>query len=181
MLHLHLSIKLDMRKIIFGISLLMMVWFAKAQEKTDAKAPQWAMIPNYSTKGDNGLLIINLPAPAAMNFTVVKPGDPRIIYTWHSSTSKELPAGNYEVTFWNIRIPVTITKQNETRVYAGVLNSTVKKPWEVWTMDSTKVFGAGSAKMVALPAGRYIIKTSGTEIKTTIRDGQVSIFSFAGY
>ena len=167
-----------MKKIIFLVFLSGGL-LAKAQE---GKAPQWAMIPNYSLKGENGVLVINLPSPAAMNFTVSAAGDPKILYTWHGNTYKDMPPGNYEVNFWNIKIPVTIEKQKETRVYAGVLNSTVKAHWEVWTTDSVsvKVFEAPSAKMVALPAAKYIIKTGGVEIKTYIKDGQTSIFSFKG-
>jgi hypothetical protein len=35
--------------------------------------------------------------------------------------------------------------------------------------------------MIALPPGKYIIKTGGVEIKTNITDGQTSIFSFTNY
>lgn len=170
-----------MKKIFAILFFLTITFRLSAQDKAEVKTPQWAMIPNLALKGENGLLIINLPAQSAMAFTVANAGEPKILYTWHNSTTRELPPGKYDVTFWNIIIPVIIEKQKETRIYAGVLNSTVKKPWEVWTSDSVKVFGTGSAKMVALPAGKYIIKTSGTQIKTTIRDGQVSIFSFTGY
>lgn len=166
-------------KKISGILLFFTITFTAAAQ--DVAPAQWAMIPNLALKGENGVLIINLPAQSAMTFTVANAGDPKILYTWRGNTTKELPPGKYDVTFWNIKIPVVVEKQKETRILAGVLNSTVKKPWEVWTMDSVKVYAAGSAKMVALPAGKYIIKTSGAEIKTTIRDGQVSIFSFTGY
>lgn len=165
-----------MRKLTAALLLLFVANTIKAQEKVY----QWAMVPDYTAKGQNGKLTINLPAQAAMIFTVARAGNPKILYTWRNSTIQELPEGNYDITFWGIKIPVTIEKQKETRIYAGVLNSTVKKPWEVWTTDSVKVFSAGSSKMVALPAGKYIIKTSGIEIKTTIRDGQVSIFSYGG-
>ncbi len=72
-------------------------------------------------------------------------------------------------------------KEKETRIFAGVLNSTVKKPWEVWTADGEKVFSAGGAKTVALLPGKYIVKISGVEIKTTITDGQVTMFCYTAY
>ena len=154
-----------------------------AQEKTPAenKVSQWAMIPNLAMKGDNGRLILNLPAQASIAFTVAHSGDPKIILNWHGSNTKDLPPGDYDVSFWNIKIPVVVEKGKETRIFAGVLNSTVKKPWEVWTVDGEKIYAAGGAKMIALPPGKYIIKTQGAEIKTTITDGQTSIFSFTGY
>ncbi len=90
--------------------------------------------------------------------------------------------GKYDITFQGIKIPlVVVEKGKETRILAGVLNSTVKGLWEVWTADSLKVFSAGSPKMVALPVGNYIVKTQGVEIKTTIRDGKISIFSYTKY
>jgi hypothetical protein len=173
-----------MKKILLLLSISIYTLTLQAQDKNqpETKAPaQWAMIPNLAMKGENGLLIINLPVPATMAFTVAHAGDPKILYSWHGSTSKDLPPGNYDVTFWNIKIPVVIEKGKETRIFAGVLNSTVKKPWEVWTSGGEKVFSGGGAKLVALPAGKYIIKTGGTEIKTTITDGQTSIFSFTNY
>lgn len=166
-----------MQKIITVICFLLFGTAVTAQEKVH----QWSMLTNYGVKGDNGLIILSLPAPATITFFIAKAGDPKILYTLKSAASKELPVGEYDITFWNIKIPVTIEKQKETRIYAGVLDTKVKKPWEVWTMDSVKVFGAGGPKMIALPAGKYIIKTSGAEIKTTIRDGQVSIFNFTAY
>jgi hypothetical protein len=44
-----------------------------------------------------------------------------------------------------------------------------------------KVFSAGSPKMIALPVGNYLLKTQGAEIKTTIRDGKISLFSFTKF
>lgn len=172
-----------MRNILFIICLTIFSSAINAQEKTlvESKAPQWAMIPNLAMKGDNGLLILNLPTQASLSFTVARAGDPKILLNWHGTSSKDLPPGNYEANFWNIKIPLVIEKGKETRIYAGILNSTVKRPWEVWTVEGEKVFSAGSAKMVALPAGKYIVKTSGAEITTTIRDGQTSIFSFTSY
>ena len=154
-----------------------------AQDKTavTVKPAQWSIITNPSLKGDNGLLVLNLPGLSSILFTASRVGEPKILVNLHSSGNKELPPGKYEITFWNIKIPVAIEKGKETRIFAGILNSTVKKPWEVWTVTGEKVFAAGSAKMVALPVGKYIIKTSGTEIKTTINDGQTTIFSFTNY
>ena len=140
------------------------------------------MRPNYDLKGDVGLLTISLPAQGGLSFTVARAGEAKNLYTWHNSTTRELPPGTYDITFWNIKIPgVVVEKGKETRILAGVLNSTVKRPWEVWTADSVKVYGAGGAKMVALPPGKYIIKTGNVEIKTTITDGQISIFSYTAY
>lgn len=173
-----------MKKILSLLAFALIVFTTTAQvNNTDLKTPnRWIMIPNLALKGDNGLLIINLPAQAAMLFTVARTGEAKTLYTWHGSTTKEIPPGTYDITFWNIKIPaVIVEKRKETRIPAGVLNSTVKKPWEIWTVNGEKVFSAGSAKMVALPAGKYIVKTGGAEIKTTITDGQVSIFSFTSY
>ena len=174
-----------MKNIVSLLVLLIISFTINAQDKanTENKVPnQWTMRPNYSLKGDVGLLTINLPAQGTIMFTVARSGVAKKLFTWHSSTTKELPPGTYDITFWNIKIPsVVIEKGKETRVFAGILNSTVKKPWEVWTVGGEKVFSAGSAKMVALPAGKYIVKTGAAEIKTTINDGQVSIFSFTAY
>ena len=149
---------------------------AKAQEN------RWVTKPNYNLKGDVGQLTISLPAQGTLVFTVARAGEAKNLFTWHSSNTKELPPGTYDITFWNIKIPsVVVEKGKETRIPAGILNSTVKKPWEVWTPEGEKVFAAGSAKMVALPPGKYVVKTGGAEIKTTITDGQTSIFSFTAY
>lgn len=171
-------------KLIFSI--LTFAFFSSAinaQEKTspENKTSQWAMIPNLAMKGDNGLLILYLPTQSTISFAVARSGEPKMLLNWHGSNTKDLPPGNYDVTFWNIKIPIVIEKGKETRIFAGVLNSTVKKPWEVWTINGEKVYAASGAKMVALPPGKYIIKTGGTEIKTTINDGQTSIFSFTSY
>lgn len=172
-----------MYKLYLSLCLIAATCSLQAQDKTAAtvKPAQWSIITNPLLKGDNGLLVLNLPGPCGILFTASRVGEPKILVNLHSSGSKELPPGKYEITFWNIKIPVAIEKDKETRVFAGVLNSTVKKPWEVWTVTGEKVFAGGSAKMVALPIGKYIIKTSGTEIKTTINDGQVTIFSFTNY
>jgi hypothetical protein len=88
----------------------------------------------------------------------------------------------YDITFQGLKIPsVVVEKGKETRILAGVLNSTVKGLWEVWNADSIKVFSAGSPKMIALPVGNYLLKTQGAEIKTTIRDGKISLFSFTKF
>jgi hypothetical protein len=175
-----------MMKNILSILFLVITSIAsKAQDKitTETKTPaKWAIRPNYDLKGDIGLLTISLPEQTAVTATIVHSGETKNLYTWHSSTSRELAPGTYDITFWNIKIPsVVVEKGKETRILSGVLNSTVKKPWEVWTVEGEKVFGAGSAKKIALPAGKYIVKTSGAEIKTTIIDGQTSIFSFTAY
>lgn len=173
-----------MKKLFFSSIFILSLFVLKAQDnKPGTNFPaQWAMRPNYDLKGDVGLLTINLPAQGALALTVARTGEAKNLFTWHGSTTKELVPGTYDITFWNIKIPsVVVEKGKETRILAGVLNSTVKRPWEVWTADSVKVFGAGGAKMVALPPGKYIVKTGGAEIKTTITDGQTSIFSFTAY
>ena len=167
-------------KIILSILLFLNIINVNAQQNLHKDS--WSKITNPSLKGENGLLTINLPAPSALNFTVALEGDTKILYNWHSSTSKELAPGNYDISFWGIKIPsVSVEKGKESRIFAGVLNSTVKGLWEIWTMDSTKVFNAGGPKQVALPTGKYIVKTHGADIKTTIYDNRVSIFSFSSY
>jgi len=172
-----------MKKILFLLSFIIITLTINAQEKNTETKPanQWSMITNYGLKGPNGQIVINLPAQATMLCMIALSGQPKNLYTWHGSMTKEFAPGNYDLTFWNLKIPVIVEKGKDTRIYTGVLNSTVKKPWEVWTTDGTKVFSTGSAKMVALPVGKYIIKTSGTEIKTTINDGKITIFSFTNY
>ncbi|MDQ6757771.1 MAG: hypothetical protein M3004_12640 [Bacteroidota bacterium] len=171
-----------MKKILLALILFIVTYKINAQDKTNTETkPRWAMINNANLKGPTGQVIINLPQPATMVCTITKSGDSKNLYTWHSSIAKEFAPGNYDVTFWNIKIPIVVEKGKDTRIFAGVLNSTVRKPWEVCTIDGVKVYAAGSAKMVALPAGRYIVKTGGAEIKTTITDGQTSIFSFTAY
>ena len=173
-----------MKKLFFTSIFILSLVTIHAQTTKTAPAPavQWAMRPNYDLKGDAGLLTITLPSQGALSFTVSRAGETKALYTWRNSTSRELPPGSYDVMFWNIKIPnVVVEKGKETRILAGVLNSTVKRPWEVWTSDSIKVFAAGGAKMVALPPGKYVVKTGGAEIKTTITDGQTSIFSFTAY
>lgn len=172
-----------MKKILSVLSLGIITFMVSAQEKGAENKPaiQWSMITNYGLKGPNGNIIINLPAQATLMCMISLSGQPKNLYTWHSSMTKEFAPGNYDLTFWNIKIPVVVEKGKDTRILTGVLNSTVKKPWEVWTTEGMKVFSAGSAKMVALPVGKYIIKTSGIDIKTTINDGKVTIFSFTSY
>ncbi len=170
------------------LSIFILFFYActlNAQEKSKIEtkeANQWAMVPNFSLKGGTGQLLVNLPVQATIACSVTKAGDAKILFSLKGNNPKDLMPGIYDITFWNIKInSVVVEKGKESRILAGVLNSTVKKPWEVWTMDGQKVFGAGSAKMVALPVGKYIIKTSGVEIKTTINDGQVTIFSYTAY
>lgn len=172
-----------MRKILSVVSFVIITFTINAQEKNTESKPaiQWSMINNYNLKGPNGQVIINLPAQAILMCMISLSGQPKNLYTWHGSMAKEFAPGNYDLTFWNIKIPVVVEKGKDTRILTGILNSTVKRPWEVWTVEGIKVFSAGSAKMVALPVGKYVIKTSGTEIKTTINDGQVTIFSFTNY
>jgi hypothetical protein len=173
-----------MKNIIFIFTLLISTSAINAQNKNQAETKttlQWVMISNLALKGDNGMLILNLPVQATLSLTISKDGEAKMLNTWRSSQSKEFAPGRYDITFWNLRIPLVIEKGKETRILAGVLNSTVKKPWEIWTLAGEKIFSAGSAKMVALPVGKYLLKTSGAEIKTTINDGRVSIFSFTAY
>lgn len=173
-----------MKKILSIFILFFYACTLHAQDKkTEIKdAVQWAMVTNYSLKGATGQLLINLPDQATMACTVAKSGDAKILFSLKSNTPKDVPPGSYDITFWGIKInSLVVEKGKETRIFAGILNSTVKKPWEVWTEDGQKVFEAGSAKMIALPAGKYIVKTSGVEIKTTITDGQISVFSYTAY
>lgn len=148
----------------------------------EAKPPviQWTIKHNYS-KSDNGQLLISLPVQATMVCIVNRSGETKT-FALRNDSPKELLPGNYEVTFWGIKIPlVVVEKAKDTRILAGVLNSTVKGLWEVWTPEGIKIYGSGGPKQVALPIGNYIVKTSGAEIKTTINDGKISIFSFTKY
>lgn len=173
-----------MKKIFSAITFFISALALHAQDNVnrEAKVPlnQWAVNSNYS-KSDKGQLIINLPVQAAMVCIVNRSGEAKT-FALHAGTPKELLPGSYDITFWGIKIPsVAIEKAKDTRILAGVLNSTVKGLWEIWTTDTVKIFSAGGPKQVALPVGNYIIKTHGAEIKTTISDGKVSIFSFTGY
>ncbi len=159
--------------IIFSLAL-------QAQDKTSTEISKWEQIINYKLKGNTGQLIINLPVAAYLQCIIAREGETKNIATLRNEMPKELPPGNYTVTFLGIKIPVTIEKGNDSRIKAGVLQSTVKGVWEIWA-DGIKIFSAGAPKFVALPAGDYIVKTSVAEIKTTIRDGKVSIFSFTKY
>jgi hypothetical protein len=143
---------------------------------------KWGIANNFSLKGDIGQIIINLPVQATLICTITRSGEVKNLHNLRNSVPKDLPPGLYDLTFLGIKIPsVVVEKGKETRILAGVLNSTVKGLWEVWTADSVKVFSSGSPKMIALPAGNYLLKTQGAEIKTTIRDGKISMFSFNKY
>jgi len=171
-----------MKKTLLSLIIFICVFTLQAQHSDNKEnKPQlirWATVTNYSLKGPAGLLIINLPVQATMVCIVNRTGEAKT-FSLRNGTPKELLPGNYDVTFWGIKIPsVAVEKGKETRLLAGVLNSTVKGLWEIWTADSVKIFSAGSPKMIALPVGNYIVKTQGAEIKTSIRDGKISIFSF---
>lgn len=174
-----------MKKILSTLIFFICALTLNAQDNVnrEAKPPlnQWAITNNYSLKGATGQLIVSLPVQATIVCIVARKGEAKT-FTLHNGTPKELPTGNYDITFWGIKIPsVVVEKGKDTRILAGVLNSTVKGLWEIWTAESVKIFSAGSPKMVALPVGNYIVKTHGAEIKTTITDGKVSIFSFTSY
>lgn len=173
-----------MKKILSAATFLIcaLTIHAQANVNKEAKVPltQWAINSNY-TKSDKGQLIISLPVQAAMVCLVNRSGDAKT-FALHIGNPKELLPGSYDITFWGIKIPsVSVEKAKDTRILAGVLNSTVKGLWEIWTPDAVKIFSAGGPKQVALPVGNYIIKTHNAEIKTTISDGKVSIFSFTNY
>lgn len=173
-----------MKKILLSLIFFICTAVLYAQDNIIREAKpalnQWTISNNYS-KSDGGQLMINLPVQAAMVCIVNRSGQTKT-FALRNDNPKELPPGNYDVTFWGIKIPsVAVEKAKNTRILAGVLNSTVKGLWEVWTADGIKIFSAGTPKMVALPVGNYIVKTGGAEIKTTITDGKVSIFSFARY
>ncbi len=171
-----------MKKILLSLIIFIYVVTLHAQpndnKETKPQPIRGAMITNYSLKGPAGLLIINLPVQATLVCIVNRTGEAKT-FSLRNGTPKELLPGNYDVTFWGIKIPlVAVEKGKETRLLAGVLNSTVKGLWEIWTADSVKIFSAGGPKMVALPVGNYILKTQGIERKTIIKDGIISIFSF---
>ena len=174
-----------MKKIVSAVTFFICALTVHAQDNVnrEAKVPltQWAVNSNYS-KSDKGRLIINLPVEvAAMVCLVNKSGDAKT-FALHLNNPKELLPGSYDITFWGIKIPsVTVEKAKDTRILAGVLNSTVKGLWEIWTTDGLKIFSSSGPKQIALPIGNYIIKTHGAEIKTAISDGKVSIFSYTGY
>ncbi len=165
-----------MKRILAGLAFIVATLAVNAQEKvvTETQAPaRWAIINNPGLKGANGVLTINLPVQSGMQLSIAKAGDAKILFNWHGSTTKELPPGYYDITFWGIKIPsVAVEKGRETRIFAGVLNSTVKKPWEIWTATGEKVYAGGGTKMVALPVGKYIMKTSGTELKQPLTTGR---------
>jgi hypothetical protein len=173
-----------MKKIIPALAILICTHSLYAQDNVnrEAKPPvtQWTIKNNYS-KSDGGQLLITLPAQAALNCVVNPSGQPKT-FKLHNDSPKELVPGSYDITFWGIKIPgVVVEKRKDTRILAGVLNSTVKGLWEIWTIDGTKIYSAGGPKQVALPVGDYIVKTGGAEIKTTITDGKISLFSFTRY
>lgn len=173
-----------MKNLLLSTVFFICCFTANAQDKSNSEnkpqQPQWTITNNYS-KSDNGQLIISLPAQAAITCIVNRTGEAKT-FALHNDQPKELAPGKYDITFWGIKIPaVAVEKRMDTRILAGILNSTVKGLWEVWTPEGTKIYSAGGPKMVALPVGNYIVKTSGAEIKTTIRDGKISIFSFTNY
>jgi hypothetical protein len=159
--------------IIFSVAL-------QAQDKPSTENSKWEKTLNNKLKGNNGQLMINLPAEAWLQCMVARAGETKNIASLRNGMPKELPAGNYTITFVGIKIPVAVEQGNDSRIKAGVLQSTVKGLWEIWA-DGIKIFSAGAPKFVALPAGNYIVKTGGAEIKTAITDGKVSIFSFTKY
>ena len=173
-----------MKKILSGVAFLICLQSLHAQDNVnrEAKPPvtQWTIKNNYS-KSDNGQLLIMLPAQAVLNCIVTPVGKPKT-FALHNDSPRELEPGSYDVTFWGIKIPsVVVEKRKDTRILAGVLNSTVRGLWEIWTIDGTKIYSSGGPKQVALPPGDYIVKTGGAEIKTTITDGKISIFSYTRY
>jgi hypothetical protein len=173
-----------MKKIIQAFAFFICLTSSYAQDNVnrEAKTPlnQWAVKNNYS-KSEKGQLMITLPAQATVNCIVNRSGEAKT-FALRNDLPKELAPGSYDVTFWGIKIPsVTVEKRMDTRILAGVLNSTVRALWEVWTTDGIKIYSAGGPKQVALPVGNYIVKTGGAEIKTTITDGKISIFSFTRY
>ncbi|HUS00704.1 MAG TPA: hypothetical protein VMY77_03210 [Chitinophagaceae bacterium] len=173
-----------MKKIILSAAFCISLYSIHAQDNVNREAKpaltQWAIKNNYS-KSNNGQLLITLPAQAALNCIVNRAGEEKT-FALRNDSPKELAPGSYDVTFWGIKIPsVTVDKRMDTRILAGVLNSTVRGAWEVWTTDGTRIFSAGGPKQVALPAGNYIVKTGGAEIKTAITDGKISIFSITRY
>ena len=120
----------------------------KVNKETQAPIVRWTISNNYS-KSNNGQLFIQLPVQGALSCTVNKTGEAKS-FALRNETPKELPPANYEVTFWGIKIPaVAVEKRKDTRILAGILNSIVKAPWEVWTSDGIKVYGAGGPKQVA--------------------------------
>jgi len=151
-------------------------------KETLSQPVKWGIANNFSLKGDIGQIIINLPVQATLICTIARSGEVKNLHNLRNSVPKDLPPGMYDITFQGLKIPsVVVEKGKETRILAGVLNSTVKGLWEVWNTDSVKVFSAGSPKMIALPVGNYLLKTQGAEIKTTIRDGKISLFSFTKF
>jgi hypothetical protein len=156
---------------------------AQISKKENISQPaKWGIANNFSLKGDIGQIIINLPVQATLISTITRSGEVKKLHNLRNSEPKDLPPGLYDLTFLGIKIPaVVVEKGKETRILAGVLNSTVKGSWEVWTSDSIKIFSSGSPKMIALPVGNYLLKTQGAEIKTTIRDGKISLFSFTKF
>lgn len=173
-----------MKKILSALAFFICLNSLHAQDNMnrEAKPPlvQWTIKNNYS-KSDNGQLLILLPVQVALICIVNRTGETKT-FALRNNSPKELAPGSYDVTFWGIKITsVVVEKRKDTRILAGILNSTVKGLWEIWTLDGIKIYGAGGPKQVALPVGNYIVKTSGVEIKTTITDGKISIFSFTRY
>lgn len=173
-----------MKKILSVFALFVFSNLLQAQDNVNKEAKpsviRWTIKNNYS-KSDGGQLLITLPTQAALSCIVNRTGQAKT-FTLRNDSPKELEPGSYDVIFWGIKIPsITVEKRKDTRILAGVLNSSVRGLWEVWTADGFKVYAAGTPKQLALPPGDYIIKTGGAEIKTTITDGKISIFSFTKY
>ena len=135
---------------------------------------------NKSIKNAAGQLIVNLPAQAYILCMVARAGEIKNIASLKNGIAKELLPGSYDITFQGVKFAVVVEKGKDTRITAGVLQSTIKGLWEIWA-DGVRVFSAGSPKSVALSPGNYIVKTNGAEIKTTIHDGKVTMFSFTKY
>lgn len=173
-----------MKKIIFAFLFFTGMNNLKAQDvskEIKSEPIRWGIANNFSLKGDIGQLVINLPVQSTLKCLVNRTGETKAL-SLQANTAKDLLPGKYDILFQGIKIPlVDVEKGKETRILAGILNSTVKGLWEVWTTDSVKIFSAGSPKLVALPVGNYIVKTQGVELKTTIRDGKISMFSYTKY
>ncbi|MGI8582021.1 MAG: hypothetical protein ACR2KX_07490 [Chitinophagaceae bacterium] len=171
-----------MKKILSTFYFFICVITLHAQDGNKQIKPptRWGITNNYS-KSDNGQLMITLPVQAAIVCIGSRSGEAKT-FVLRNNSPKELPPGNYDITFWGIKItPVAVEKAKDTRILAGVLNSTVKGLWEIWTADSVKIFSAGGPKQVALPVGNYFVQTHGAKIKTKITDGKVTIFSYTNY
>ena len=170
-----------MKNIICAVVFLLTLLSCYAQDKNAIiSPPKSEMVINNSLNGAGGQLIVNLPAQAYMLCMVARAGEVKNIASLKNGIAKDLLPGNYDIIFQGIKFSVAVEKGKDTRIKAGVLQSTVKGLWEIWA-DGVKIFSAGSPKFVALTPGNYIVKTNGAEIKTTINDGKVTMFSFTKY